>query len=436
MSKKQPATEQHHKEQAAGNLQLGRRGFLHTGLLGAAAASAALAGPQRPTAEAAAGLRQRGATPIVDLEQPVDPQAVSVETWNDPWVWRPSDWPREQLHLNVVESQNPGVGTIPGNPNPRLFSYGGITPGPTIRMRGDETLAVKLRNLLEKDFGVTFVHEYPDPNELTPDLTLEEVNSKAAEQGNRRDDFCLGEHTNGLHAAHVTNLHTHGLHVSPGENSDGTHSDNIILRVLNQPDYRRRKQESLSPSCVFLRNPEQIYFLTDDEVAGEANYEFRIGNVLGVPGAPHPPGTHWYHPHAHGSTHNQVASGMAGFLIIEGDVDDRINQRMTGNEHPEPTVKSGPFDYRERLMLMQRVSVPSTDPDASRKQEQLRQPPAVLVNGSQQPARILMRPGAVERWRVLNGSVDGKGYRRFMVLNGQYGQAKSGALTKYDPETK
>ena len=31
-----------------------------------------------------------------------------------------------------------------------------------------------------------------------------------------------------------------------------------------------------------------------------------------------------------------------------------------------------------------------------------------------------MRPGAVERWRVLNGSVDGRGYKRFMVVKGQY----------------
>jgi hypothetical protein len=31
-----------------------------------------------------------------------------------------------------------------------------------------------------------------------------------------------------------------------------------------------------------------------------------------------------------------------------------------------------------------------------------------------------MRPGAIERWRVLNGSVDGQGQIRFMVVKGQY----------------
>ena len=33
---------------------------------------------------------------------------------------------------------------------------------------------------------------------------------------------------------------------------------------------------------------------------------------------------------------------------------------------------------------------------------------------------MFMQPGAVERWRVLNGSVDGRGFKRVMVLNGQF----------------
>ena len=33
------------------------------------------------------------------------------------------------------------------------------------------------------------------------------------------------------------------------------------------------------------------------------------------------PGTHWYHAHKHGSTALNLANGMAGALIIEGDYD-------------------------------------------------------------------------------------------------------------------
>ena len=42
-------------------------------------------------------------------------------------------------------------------------------------------------------------------------------------------------------------------------------------------------------------------FLRVNEQVGDANYEFRLGDI----GAS---GTHWYHPHSHGATHNQVAS--------------------------------------------------------------------------------------------------------------------------------
>ena len=60
----------------------------------------------------------------------------------------------------------------------------------------------------------------------------------------------------------------------------------------------------------------------------------------------------------------QVASGMAGFLIVEGDVDEAINLALTGSRNPEPQRKTGPYDYIERLMLIQRVFNVSQDPDA------------------------------------------------------------------------
>ena len=135
---------------------------------------------------------------------------------------------------------------------------------------------------------------------------------------------------------------------------------------------------------------------------------------------PHPPGTHWYHPHAHGATNNQVASGMAGFLIVEGDVDEAINQAMTGESWPDPSMKTGPFDYRERLMFMQRVVTQSFDLDAGMGRASMRNPPFLAINGTRKPGIFRMRPGAVERWRVLNGSGDGAGTKRFMVLEGHY----------------
>ena len=72
----------------------------------------------------------------------------------------------------------------------------------------------------------------------------------------------------------ITNLHFHGLHVSPAGNSD-----NVLL-----------------------------------EVAPGQKFEYEIN----IP-ADHPAGTFWYHSHRHGSTALQVSSCMAGPLIIKGE---------------------------------------------------------------------------------------------------------------------
>ena len=74
----------------------------------------------------------------------------------------------------------------------------------------------------------------------------------------------------------TTNLHTHGLHVSPKCNSDNVFVD-------------------IQPGCGF-------------------SFEFKIPKS-------HPAGTYWYHPHVHGSTAVQVSSGAEGALIIRGDFD-------------------------------------------------------------------------------------------------------------------
>ena len=408
-------TSNHEKPRSA----LDRRSFLKATALGGTVMAALPAienvertlSPSRHGVQAAAGAARQsqagknGASTINF--------ANLVETWQEPWVWRPSDWPGQQLHLHVVEDQNPGPAVGSGNIAAILFSYGGDTPGPTIRMRGDEDLSIKLRNLLGRDYGRSTIGPAPDPKELPPSLDPSDVPAIV------REDICLGEHTNGQHAAHVTNLHTHGLHVRPGLNSDGSHSDNVILRVMSQASYRARKQMAGQPRCEFLRDLVESGYLRDDEVVGEANFEFRIGNVMGDADQPHPPGTHWYHPHSHGATHNQVASGMAGFLIVEGETDDAINETM-GHSGIDMALKEGPYDYRERLVFMQRVLPQlSQDPDAPPQSQQLKAPQAAAVNGSVDPALMRMRPGAVERWRVLNGSVDGRGYKHFMVLEGQ-----------------
>ncbi len=365
----------------------------------------------------------------------VDPSSVPAESWQEPWVWRPENWPDSQLDLNVVENQNPGSSPSPGNPAPSLFSYNGTSPAPTIRVKSDGVLQIKVRNTLGLNMQETPVGPNPDPADITPArrrevcvLAQEQIGDGVPDdpdtcipffypeqlfqvyQPELRPGWSLKGHMNGQHAAHVTNLHTHGLHVEPETNPDGTHSDNVLLRILPQADWEARLQSADSA----------LHTLGENEHVGELGYKLEFPFMRNGVAMNHPPGTHWYHPHSHGATNDQVASGMAGFLIVEGDVDEAINTAMTTESWPDPAIPAGPFDYRERLLFVQRVFLQSFDLDAGQRRNQLRFPPLIAVNGVMPASVMIMRPGAVERWRILNGSTDGAGTKRFMVLRGQY----------------
>ena len=411
-------------------LQLGVGGIV---ALGSSGSPAAASGTQTP------GSGQGRVPPAPPAPDAVANLAeMSVEDWTEPWIWRPSDWPDQPLALNIVGNPHPPRATSPGNRFTPLYSFNGSSPGPTIRLRGNERLLVTLRNHLGPNLSRVPRGAAADPFEVHPDVLdatfcrmQKSAGKTCAAPPNARtifghfheffegspidlvDTSCLSGHVNVPHGSHTTNLHTHGLHVEPGINPNGTFGDYTFLRVLPRADGQTRKSSS-DPACRTLAPHERV---------AEAQYEHQLGNVQrGTGGAaqPHPPGTHWYHPHAHGSTHDQVASGLAGFLVVEGDVDDAVNRAMTGSERPDPCVKTGSYDYRERLMLIQRVEVFSVDADAGPRRGQGRVAPPTAINGGFSPTTMFMRPGAVERWRVLNASVDGRGFKSFMVLEGHF----------------
>ncbi|HET9369704.1 MAG TPA: multicopper oxidase domain-containing protein [Vicinamibacterales bacterium] len=417
-------------------LQMGAAGLASLGIVPALDAPASAA--QTP----GSGQGQRPPQPPA-LRDVVDVAALRGEDWTEPWMWRQSEWPNDALALQVVTNAHPPRATSPGNRFTPLFSFNGSSPAPTIRMRGDETLRIKLRNLMGPNRSQVPKGHAPDPFEQHP-KTLEAIFCAVAKSEGlpctgppppgsmlfrHFDEFltamgvplvdseCLPTAANVPHGSHNTNLHTHGLHVEPNQNDNGTYGDHIFLRVLPKADGETRRR-STDPACRQL---------TPDERVAEADFEHRLGNVQGLrrqrsgPPQPHPPGTHWYHPHAHGAVHAQVSSGMAGFLIVEGDVDDAVNTALAGTARPDPCIKTGPFDYRERLMMIQRAEVAGIDTDhGPRRGEGRLAPPATAVNGGFAPTTIFMRPGAVERWRVLNASIDGRGFKQFMVLEGQF----------------
>ena len=431
------------------NKKIERREFIKLGASGVAVtlAGCATSGGTDPAlvdenveAVTTTGRKSAQEIPIPEVGELVDPAMMGSETWQDPWLWRPEAWPDSNLDLNVIRNQNPGRSPSPGNPAGTLFSFNGVSPGPTIRVKSDGDLRVRVRNTLGLNEGQTQVGPAPDPFEFPPDLedticalVTEQIGAEdpddpldctapvypeqvvAVTKPELRPGWSFKGHANGVHAAHTTNLHTHGLHVFPQKNPDGSHSDNVLLRILPNADWEARQAS----------DDEDLHTLRDHEHVGQLEYKLQLAFDRDGASMPHPPGTHWYHPHSHGATHNQVASGMAGYLIVEGDVDESINKAMTGEAWPDPEARTGSFDYRERLIFIQRALFGSLDFDAGPKRNNLRFPPNPSPTGVHQPATIRMRPGAVERWRLLNGSVDGAGTKRFMVLDGQFVQRKN-----------
>ena len=142
-----------------------------------------------------------------------------------------------------------------------------------------------------------------------------------------------------------TNLHTHGLHVSPEGNSDN------------------------------------IYRMADP--GSSLTYEYRIP-------ADHPSGTFWYHPHHHGSVAEQVSGGLAGVIIVEDAIDD-LPELRAAEEHV--LVLSDPRIGATDAVL----SATTADKQAGREGD------AILINGQLQPT-IVGRAGSVQHWRLINAS--------------------------------
>jgi suppressor of ftsI len=202
--------------------------------------------------------------------------------------------------------------------------YEGSAPGPTLRVRPGDTLRVNLVNMLD-DLPPGLPANSPF---LCPPMIMGGV-----EEGTMCD----------------TNLHVHGLHVSPSDNSDN----------------------------IFLRVP-----------AGESfQYEYQIRSDQ-------PAGLYWYHPHLHHRATDQVFGGMAGAIIVEGDIDAL------------PGIAGVP----ERLLMLHATQL---NPDGNVLNFLLDTPPGPnmqktnlrMVNGLLNPT-MTMQPGETQRWRIANATVN------------------------------
>jgi FtsP/CotA-like multicopper oxidase with cupredoxin domain len=101
------------------------------------------------------------------------------------------------------------------------------------------------------------------------------------------------------------------------------------------------------------------------------------------------PGTHWYHAHKHGSTAINVANGMTGAFIIEGQYDDDLNK----------WYGSG-WTRNQPVLVINQLGV---SPNLMRGGAGQDKGPDFSINGQIQP-KIQMYPGEVQMWRIVNTS--------------------------------
>ncbi len=145
--------------------------------------------------------------------------------------------------------------------------------------------------------------------------------------------------------AHSTNLHTHGLRVSPSGNADNP----------------------------FIEIPAGKQFL----------YEIDIP-------ADHPGGTFWYHPHLHHHVAEQLFAGFFGAIVVE-DAVDRLPELVAAYE---------------RFILLHDTRIGAAESDVmtiNMMQQREGREGDVLVNGLQRPT-FEAAAAKLERWRVLNAS--------------------------------
>jgi FtsP/CotA-like multicopper oxidase with cupredoxin domain len=167
------------------------------------------------------------------------------------------------------------------------YGYNGGVPGPTLRLRPGDRLQIQLVNRLDAP----------------------------------------------------TNLHVHGLHVSPEGNGD-----NIFVTV----------------------DPGESF-----------DYDYRLPED-------HPPGVFWYHPHHHGTVADQLFGGLYGAIVVEDPEELPVARERV------LVVSDISLDAAGRLRQ------PSTMERMMGREGEL-----VLVNGQVRPV-LTARPGERERWRVVN----------------------------------
>jgi suppressor of ftsI len=154
-----------------------------------------------------------------------------------------------------------------------------------------------------------------------------------------------------------SNLHFHGLHVSPDSPQDD------VLTMSAAPG------ETLRYTVSVPRNQ--------------------------------PPGLYWYHTHQHMESYRQDLDGMSGAIVVEGI--DRYLPELRHMEERIMVLRDAELDEQgpQRSALMSKLSLQAQGCGSSTEQQEH----VFTVNGAVRP-EIEISPGEYQFWRIVNASPD------------------------------
>lgn len=245
----------------------------------------------------------------------------------------------QTLSSSSVCSPPPTAGSIVNNPpeirNPNASNKANFTVQQNCYLANGNLQAPTLRVIPgKKDFVLNLTNK---------------LEGKAKE---RNHEDCESGYPGGMAAPNSTNLHFHGLNVSPK-----CHRDEVVRTVVE-------------PLKTF-------------------EYKIEIPNN-------EPPGLYWYHPHVHMQSEGQVLKGLTGAIIVEGI--GQFNKRAA--------------ELHERVFVLRDMELSNSFPDDDTQQPakdiSINSVP-IRYKGKgnyDPPAVIQIKQNEEQFWRVANTAAD------------------------------
>ncbi len=215
---------------------------------------------------------------------------------------------------------------------------------------------------------------------------------------------------------HTLSLTLHAAIASDGKNSfyfDGqpnaptlrlSPGDQLKITYVNDLPTKAKESCAITP-CMDMTNLH-FHGLTVSPDAPQDD----VLDMMAMPGQSlrytvqipkdHPPGLYWYHTHPHGESHRQVLDGMSGVIVIEGMESyfpplAGMLERVLVVRGRSITNDSQAADLKHRVELSSDAC--GAEPETPEE--------IFTLNGSVRP-QIEIAPGERQFWRLVNASAD------------------------------